>query len=462
MENLRNDGVKHKARIRSRNPLKKRKKKMKKCLMFFFMVGLMISGSLPSFSGYREKQSIVLRKWIQEALENNPRLEAAYQRVLSAEKVIPRAGALPDPHFTLSLSNLPVNSFSFNQEPMTGKVIGIMQMFPFPGKLSLSTDIAEHEAAAKEYQREEIRNQIIQRVKQAYFDLYAVDRAIETTEKNKALMEQFVHVAETKYKTGSGLQQDILRAQVEISKLEDEFIMWKQKRLSVTARLNALLNRPVQTRIERTSPELMLPESPEKISSVEEIEQNRPLLKAWHQKIQKAETEVELAKHDVLPDFTVGASYRQRSDLVDMRQMTDFFSATLSVNIPLYVNRKQKAKVAEQELAFKAIKSQYEDVKINILSEAQRILAELEQNRKRVELYQGGLLIQAQQSLESAQAGYRVGKVDFLTLINNWMMLQNYELQYFFALSNVYKSLAEYKQAVGRDVMQVPESKESK
>ena len=435
---------------------------MKRCLMFFFMVGLMISGSLPSFSGYRAKQSIVLREWIQEALENNPRLEAAYQRALSAEKVIPQAGALPDPHFTLSLSNLPVNSFSFNQEPMTGKVIGIMQMFPFPGKLSLSTDIAEHEAAAVEYQREEIRNQIIQRVKQAYFDLYAVDRAIETTEKNKALMEQFVHVAETKYKTGSGLQQDILRAQVEISKLEDEFIMWKQKRLSVTARLNALLNRPVQTRIKRTSPELMLPESPEKISSAEEIEQNRPLLKAWHQKIQKAETEVELAKHDVLPDFTVGASYRQRSDLVDMRQMTDFFSATLSVNIPLYVNRKQKAKVAEQELAFKAIKLQYEDVKINILSEAQRILAELEQNRKRVELYQGGLLIQAQQSLESAQAGYRVGKVDFLTLINNWMMFQNYELQYFFALSNVYKSLAEYKQAVGRDVIQVPESKESK
>lgn len=433
---------------------------MKKCLIWVFIVLLTFSGYLLSSPNDFVNQSNLLKEWIQEALENNPRLEAAHQRVLSTEKVIPQAGALPDPQLSFGLSNLPVNSFSFNQDPMTGKVIGIMQMFPFPGKLSLSTDIAEYEAAAVKYQKEEIRNQVIQMVKNAYFDLYAVDRAIETTEKNKALMKQFIHMAETKYKTGSGLQQDVLRAQVEISKLEDEFIMWKQKRISVTARLNALLNRPVYTRIEKTSLGLLIPDGPQKRFSAEEIEKNRPLLKAWHQKIQKAETEVELAERDVLPDFMVGASYRQRSDLADMRQMTDFFSATLSVDIPLYMNRKQKAKVAEGEMAFKAVKSEYENIKINVLSEIESILAELERNRKRVELYKGGLLIQAQQSLESAQAGYKVGKVDFLTLINNRILLQNYELQYFFAVSDFHKSLAEYELAVGRDVMQATESKE--
>jgi len=434
--------------------------KMKKCLIWIFIILLTFSGYLLSSPNDFVNQSNLLKEWIQEALENNPRLEAAHQRVLSTEKVIPQAGALPDPQLSFGLSNLPVNSFSFNQEPMTGKVIGIMQMFPFPGKLSLSTDIAEYEAAAVKYQKEEIRNQIIQMVKKVYFDLYAVDRAIETTEKNRTLMEQFIHMAETKYKTGSGLQQDVLRAQVEISKLEDEFIMWKQKRISVTARLNALLNRPVYTRIEKTSLGLMIPDGPKKRFSAEEIEKNRPLLKAWHQKIQKAETEVELTERDVLPDFMVGASYRQRSDLADMRQMTDFFSATLSVDIPLYMNRKQKAKVAEREMAFKAVKSEYENIKINVLSEIESILAELERNQKRVELYKGGLLIQAQQSLESAQAGYKVGKVDFLTLINNRMLLQNYELQYFFAVSDFHKSLAEYELAVGIDVMQATESKE--
>ncbi|NOR13051.1 MAG: transporter [Candidatus Aminicenantes bacterium] len=427
---------------------------MKKYFALFVAI-IFVFGGFDVFS-QTEVDNIndILKGLIQEALENNPKLEAAVQRALSAEKIIPQAGALPDPQLTFGLSNLPVNSFSFDQDPMTGKVIGVMQMFPFPGKLSLATDIAEFEAAAIKYQQEEIRNQVIQMVKQTYFDLYTIDRAFETTEKNKALMEQFVHVAETKYATGSGLQQDVLRAQVEISKLEDDLIMWQQKRLSFVARLNALLNRPVDTLVDKTLPELKLPDSPVTIFPAEQIEQNRPLLKAWNERIQKAEMAVKLAERDIWPNFTIGASYRQRDDLADGRQLTDFFSATVSMNIPLYFNRKQKAKVAEKGLNYNATKSEYENVKINILSEVESILAELERNRKRVELYKGGILLQAQQSLESAHAGYRVGKVDFLTLINNWMMLQNYELQYFFALSNFYKNLANYELVVGGDIIQ--------
>jgi outer membrane protein TolC len=434
---------------------------MRKYITLFLAI-VFVFGGLAAFSQEEnDNTNDMLKELIQEALENNPKLEAAVQRALSAEKIIPQAGALPDPQLTFGLSNLPVDSFSFDQDPMTGKVIGVMQMFPFPGKLSLATDIAEFEAAAVKFQQEEIRNQVIQMVKQTYFDLYATDRAFETTEKNKALMEQFVRVAETKYATGSGLQQDVLRAQVEISKLEDDLIMWQQKRLSVVARLNAILNRSVDTPVDKTPPELVLPASPVTAFSAEEIERNRPLLKAWVERIQKAEAAVKLAQRDIWPNFTVGASYRQRNDLSDGRPMTDFFSATVLLNIPLYFKRKQNAKVAEKELSFKAAMSEYENVKINVLSEIESILAELERNRKRVELYKGGILIQAQQSLESAHAGYRVGKVDFLTLINNWMMLQNYELQYFFALSNFYKNLANYELAVGKDVIQEVESNAS-
>jgi cobalt-zinc-cadmium efflux system outer membrane protein len=426
---------------------------MKKILDYFSVFAVCII-AIQGLSGGADQRDGMLSSFIREALRNNPKLEAAVQHTLSAEKTISQAGALPDPQLAFGLSNLPINSFSFDQDPMTGKVIGIMQMFPFPGKLSLAVDMAKFEAAAIKHQQEEVRNQVIHRVKQAYYDLYAVDRASETSKKNRALMEQFVHVAETKYATGSGLQQDVLRAQVEISKLEDDLIMWEQKRVSVVARLNALLNRPVDTPVDMTLPELMLPDSPVTIFPVERIEQKRPLLKALNERIQKGETAIKLAERDIWPNFTVGASYRQRDDLADGRQMRDFFSATVSLNIPLYFKRKQKAKVAEKELNFIATKSEYENVKINVLSEIESILAELERNRKRVELYKGGILLQAQQSLESARAGYRVGKVDFLTLINNWMMLQNYELQYFFALSNFYKGLATYELAVGGDVIQ--------
>jgi len=407
--------------------------------------------AFPVFSQSGPGENSILSGLIKEALENNPRLEAAVQRTLAAEKAIPQSGALPDPQLTLGAMNLPVNSFAFNQEPMTGKLVSLMQMFPFPGKLALATDMAEYEAAAVKFQQQEVRNQIIQMVKRAYYDLYAIDRARETIEKNKALMKQFVQVTEIKYATGSGLQQDVLRAQVELSKLEDDLIMWEQKRVAGTALLNALLNRDPDSRFEVTSQDLALPKDPLPLVSLSEVEERRPLLRAWKERMGRAEAAVKLTRRDYWPNFTLGTSYNQRDNLANGMIMHDFFSVTVSLNIPLYYKRKQGAKVAEKELDRAAVAAEYENARAGVLAEIESLKADLERNRKRVELYQGGILIQAQQSLESALAGYQVGKVDFLTLINNWMMVENYELQYFFALADYRKALAGYELAIGRE-----------
>ncbi|MGB6338973.1 MAG: TolC family protein [Candidatus Aminicenantaceae bacterium] len=421
---------------------------MKRYISYFTMVAVFLV-AFPVFSQDVEQRIEILADLIQEAIENNPGLEAAVLRTHSAEKIISQAGALPDPQLNLGLLNLPVNSFTFDQEPMTGKLIGLMQMFPFPGKQGLAKEMAEFEATAVKYQQEEVRNQIVQMVKSAYYNLYAIDRAKETVQKNQALMEQFIRIVETKYATGTGLQQDVLRAQVEFSKLEDDLIMWQQKRRAAIARLNAILNRPVDSYFSITARELDLPESHAFGSPVETIEQQRPLLLAWKKRIQKAESSVKLARRDYWPNFAVGASYLQRDNLSNGAVMHDFFSATFSINIPLFFKRKQGAKVAEKELALSALHAQYRNVYISVLSDLESADAEMERNRKRVELYEGGILVQAQQSLESAQAGYQVGKVDFLTLISNWMMIQNYEMQYFFAMADFHKALANYELTLG-------------
>ena len=389
---------------------------------------------------------------VQEALENNPRLEAAVQKVLSAERVVPQAGSLPDPKVTLGLMNLPVNSFAFNQEPMTGKQISIMQMFPFPGKLSLSTEMAEFEAAAVQYQQHEVRNHIVLMVKQTYYDLYAVDRALETVQKNKDLMEQMVQVAETKYATGSGLQQDVLRAQVELSKLEDDLIMWQKKRLAVVAKLNAILNRPAGTSISTTSSDLELLENEHLTNSPQDIERQRPLILAWKEKLGKSDTAIKLARKAVWPNIAVGIGYSQRDDLKSGAKMHDFFSLSVSLDIPLFYKRKQGQKIAQKRLDFEALQADYRNVLNGVLAEAESQKAELESNRKRVELYEGGILLQAGQSLESAQAGYQVGKADFLNVVDNWMRLLSYELQYHFAMSGYHKALAGYDFVVGKEV----------
>jgi cobalt-zinc-cadmium efflux system outer membrane protein len=428
--------------------MKTKKMTKMKCLFLAFWLLFAVPAV---FAQVAKDGKSILSELIREAVANNPRLEAAVQRSMSSEKAIPQAGALADPLVSFGLMNLPVNSFSFNQEPMTGKTIAVMQMFPFPGKLAIKTDMAELEASAVKFQQEEVRNQIVHMVKNAYYSLYGIDRALETVEKNKALMEQFVHVAETKYATGSGLQHDVLRAQVELSKMEDDLIMWLQKRLAAEAGLNALLNRPADAPVEKTPQELSLSPDASIAVSVDDIEQSRPLLKAWKERIRKTESAVALAERDFWPNFTVGTSYNQRDDLKNGTKMDDFFSATVSVNVPLYFKRKQRMNVAEKELDLAAVNADYRNVLAGVLAEVQGLKAELERHRKRVDLYKGGILIQAQQSLDSAFVGYRVGKVDFLTLISNWMMLQNYELQYFFAQADYQKSLAFLELTVGRE-----------
>jgi len=397
----------------------------------------------------QESNDAVLGRLVKEALDNNPGLEAAAKRALAAEKAVSPAGVLPDPQITLGAMNLPVNSFSFEQEPMTGKLVSLMQMIPFPGKLGLAEDMARDDAAAAGFQREEVRNQVAAMVKRAYFDLYAVDRSRETVEQNKALMEQFVRVAETKYATGSGLQQDVLRAQVELSKLEDDLVMWSQKRLAAAARLNALLNRPAGSPFEITPAELSLPEGPPPATSSESVEARRPLLLALKERLEKADSAVKLAGRDYWPNFTLGASYAQRDNLANGAVQHDFFSATISLNIPLHRKRRLAARVAERELDRAAVSADYRNALAGVMAEVDTLGAELDRNRKRVDLFEGGILIQARQSLESAQAGYQVGKVDFLTLINNWMMVQNYELQYFSALADYRKALAAFEFATG-------------
>jgi len=420
--------------------------KIQKNLIFSILCFLILASVVFAQDSNTERLSDL----IEQALKNNPKLKAENYKFEAAEKAIPRAGALPDPQLTFGLMNLPVNSFEFNQEPMTGKLVSIMQMFPFPGKLGIATDIAEHNTRIAKYKSDETRNHVITRVKTVYYNLYTIDRAIETVKTNQEFMRQFVSIAETKYATGTGLQQDVLRAQLELSKLEDDLIMWQQKRIAMEASLNSLLNQDSNTPLSVTPKELALNDGHVTELMDVNIEQTRPLLKVWQEMLNRSESSIKLAKKDYWPNFTFGASYNQRDNLKSGMVMHDFFSATLSLNIPLYFGRKQSAKVQEKEKERNSIYSEYEDILNQIKADKFSTLAELQRNKKRIQLYDGGILLQAKQSLDAAITGYQVNKVDFLTLINNWTMLQNYQLQFYKAFADYQISVAEFEQIVGQ------------
>lgn len=391
-----------------------------------------------------------LQLMIDEALANNPDLEAALKRTRAAEQDIARTGLLPDPKITLGLMNLPINTFSFSQEPMTGKIISISQTFPFPEKLKLSRDTARHEAAAAGYQQQELRNSLILEVTRTYYDLFLIDRSIETVEKNQILMKQLVRAAESKYETGSGLQQDVLRAHLELSRLEDSLLEWRRKRQTAVSRMNHLLNRNPGAPVDKIPAALTLPESEWPSIGVDKLKETRPLLHAWEETLEKARNEIRLTQLSVWPDLMVMGSYTQRDDLMAGMETPDFMSASISFSIPVFYQKKQKSLMAKREIEYEALHSKYLDIISRIQNNIDNLISELDSYQRQAFLYTDGILIQARQALDSIREGYQVNKVDFNAVIENWRSLQSYELKYFTALANFYKSAAAYDQATGQ------------
>ena len=396
--------------------------------------------------------TLMLSGLIQEALANNPNLQSAENSWQASLAQIPQAGALPDPVLSVNLMNLPVSSFAFDQEPMTGKQIGIMQMFPFPGKQGLKEDIAREGAAVSEARYRELRNQLVKNVKSAYYDLFLVDKSLETVHKNIGVLQEFVRIAETKYSVGGGLQQDVLRAQVELSKLTDRRINLQKQRESVEARLNALLNRPVATPAGQPETVVFTPFlfSLDSLKSL--AEHNRPLLQAWEATIRQRDEQVNLARKAYLPDFSLGVAYTQRDVLQNGMGGGDFLSGMLSVKVPLYFRRKQRRQVEESRYQQISAQQQYREMLNRVYADIDASLAGVQNNERLIDLYQSGIIPQAGQALNSAIAGYQTDKVDFLTLLTNQMNLFNFELDYYRILSEQRKGAAELEALTGTEL----------
>jgi cobalt-zinc-cadmium efflux system outer membrane protein len=396
------------------------------------------------------QEKIILDDLIREALENNPDLKSMENSWHSDLAKVPQAGALPDPQLSLNLMNLPVNSFDFNQEPMTSKQIALMQMFPFPGKQGLRTKVAKESAMITESRYQELKNQLIKNVKTTYYSLFVVDHAIDITRKNTETLNEFVKIAETKYSVGKGIQQDVLRAQVEHSKMMDKLIRLEQQREELESQLNTLLNRPAESPVGATQ-ELEYSQFSIDLDQLKELaDENRPLLQGWLAMVRQSDRKVQLAKKDYLPDFSLGVAYSQREILQNGMGGVDFFSGMFSMNLPIYFWRKQSKKVEESRLVQASYQEKYDDTQNQVYSDLDRISTDIEKNERLVKLFQTGIIPQASQSLKSAIAGYQTDKVDFLTLLSNQINLFNFEQDYYRVLGDFYIDIAKIEATVGK------------
>ncbi len=390
------------------------------------------------------------------AVKANPSLAATQARAMAMAEIPPQAGTLPDPRLAFDAVNLPVDTFSTAQENMTQLRVGLSQDIPFPGKLRLKSQAAQFEAESAGFDVAEIRLRLVRNVRISWWNLFYLDRALEIIARNKALLRQFITIAQTKYKVGKGLQQDVLLAQVELSKLLDIEIRLTGARRDEESRLNALLNRPTHlpirlpARVRETLPQL-----PAETQLHRMALKSRPLLASRMDQIKAARKRVDLADLDYYPDFRISGAwgFRGANNPVNGQPRPDFATLGVSLNLPIYTSTKQdralaqrKAEVAKEQFALR-------DDTEAVWSEASTALADYIRTKNQASLFKTGIIPQASQTVASMLAGYQVNKVDFLNLVRAQITLYNYETLYWKALAGARQSLARLNAAVGKEIV---------
>ena len=384
---------------------------------------------------------------VEEALQNNPEIKAAHRRVEARAARVPQARSLDDPMLGLGVSNLPTDSFDFDREDMTMREFMVSQTVPFPGKLRLRAKVASREEEIAREDLHEVENRVVAEVKKAFYEIYFVDRAVEITERNRTLLGEFAKIAETKYGVGTGIQQDVILAQVEVSKILDDLIRLEQERRTSAARLNTLLDRPPDSPVGQASGVAQVPFTLDLAELEERALRNRPLLRALEREIARREAAHRLARLQYYPDFTLTFAYGQREGGGLGRP--DFVSAAATVNIPLYFRTKQDERVNETQAEIRRARRRYESQKNEMRFALGDFLARLRRDAQRLTLFSEAIIPQARQSLDSTISGYQVNKVDFLTLLNNQVTVFNFERDYYRVLADYQQALADLELAVG-------------
>ncbi|MBW2491727.1 MAG: TolC family protein [Deltaproteobacteria bacterium] len=390
---------------------------------------------------------------IEEGLEKNQDIQSLASKVESLKEEISFAGSLNDPRIGIGLLNLPTDTFRFDQEPMTQKQIFIAQTIPWFGKLDLRSQRAAIKAIRQEAVLNAKRLELARQIASAYYELGFVASGQKINERLINMLTQLLRVSESRYAAGQGLQQDVLQAQVEVSKLLDEQITLDKKRRMLEDQINSLLNResftPVVPPENLPFPDLVLKE--EKL-------QNRaltmnPWLKVKLTEIDLAGTEIELARKDYWPDMDFKVAYGQRDESQSGQDRADFLSTSVVMNIPLWQNKRQNKKLGATKLHHKAALQSYQNLATGLPHRVDALVTDIRNLQKNYKLITDALIVQAEQWARSSLTAYEVGKVNFNTTITAQVRLLRFELQSENYLFSLYKKRAELEEVLGASLL---------
>ena len=397
----------------------------------------------------RETKIETLQGFITEAVNNNPSIQEAYGQWEAAVYKARQASSLPD-------STVKYTYFGESVETRVGPQehkYGVSQKIPFPVKLSMKEVVESRHADMFKEKYEAAVQEIVKKVKFVYNDIYWVSKAILVTEGEKAILENLEKVAERRYESKIAPQQDVIKAQVEISNLINRLLFLRQNRKSLAAKLNSVLSRQIDTGIGLLE-EVEPVKFDYKLNELRAIAgKSRQELLAARLDIERSKYEKSLAMMDYVPDLTVGFDYIQvgKGTTTRPNDGQNAWMTTFSINVPLWLDRISD-KVKEKKALLDSSKKKYKNVQNEVYYEIEDIYFKILTYKDVILLYETALIPQAEQSFDAAKIGYETGKVDFLNWLESERVLLQTRLAYYKSIVDYQKSIAYLERVVGKDL----------
>jgi outer membrane protein, heavy metal efflux system len=383
------------------------------------------------------------------ARARSPMLRAAGAAVDAAAAAVPSAGLPPDPELQLGIMNASLPGLRTDMPGAMLPSVQLMQMLPFPGKLRLSSEIARQSTAMAASAADEVWWDVRAQTAMSFYEIYQADRQIEVMLETLDWLTQFEQIAMTMYSTGMGRQSDVLRAGVEVARMKADIERMQAMRRVAAARLNAAVDLPAATIVPPLAFTPLPADLPDVAVLLQWADENRPLLQRGRIALEQARTREALARREIWPDLTVGVQYGQRGSDMGTERMG---SLMLGFSVPVFAGRRQLKMREEAAAMTQMTDAELAALQADVRARVGELEAELQRTQTLVTLYRTEVLPQAEANVTSAFSAYRVGRVDFMTLLDAQMTVNRYSQELYALLAEYGWRTAELEMVLGREL----------
>jgi cobalt-zinc-cadmium efflux system outer membrane protein len=388
-----------------------------------------------------------LRELVQEGERKNPQIAAAFHAWQASRNVPKQVSALPETQLSVQQFSVgsprPFAGYSNSDFAYIG--FGASQDIPYPGKRQLRASVAEHAADSMEAQTDSVRRTVVGNLKMVYFRLAYIQQTLGVLQRSDGLLTQVQEASEARYRLGLGNQQDVLKAQLQHTKILQEIAHHHQEEGLLEAQIKQVLGRP-QESADIVAEPLTLPGLPYSAAELlQKAREQNPDVHSKQASIRQQDTQVELAHKGFRPDFNVGYTYEHSAS-----QFRDYYMASFSVRLP---NRgRQRAALAEAEQNQERSRQELDSESQRVLSEVQQQYVRAKTSEERLKIYSDGLVPQSEATFQSALSAYQSNRQDFESLLSGFLDVLNLDLEYRNELVEHESALAELERLTGVDL----------